>query len=58
MAKLSLGKYWRQQPVQSHQAPAKVGPFLTLSRQVGCSGYALGLLLMKILNEEQAAGGT
>lgn len=28
------------------------GPFLTISRQYGCYGFSLGLLLLEVLNEE------
>ncbi|MCE5279878.1 MAG: cytidylate kinase family protein [Planctomycetaceae bacterium] len=28
------------------------GPFITISRQAGCYGFSLGLLLMEILNED------
>jgi cytidylate kinase len=31
---------------------AGVGPFITISRQFGCYGFSLGLLLMEILNDE------
>jgi len=32
------------------------GPFLTISRQYGCDGYALGELLVKKLNEREGDG--
>jgi len=31
-----------------------VGPFITISRQFGCYGFSLGLLLMEILNDDAA----
>jgi cytidylate kinase len=36
----------------------QVGPFLTISRQFGCYGFSLGLLLLEILNEEAPPGKT
>jgi len=34
----------------------KPGPFVTISRQYGCDGYALGELLVKKLNEREEEG--
>lgn len=57
MARVSLADHMREQP-QSHQAePANAGPFLTISRQFGCYGFSLGLLLQDILNEDAPPEG-
>ena len=34
----------------------KSGPFITISRQYGCYGFSLGLLLLDILNESARGG--
>jgi len=52
MAKVSLPNYMKERRAASEQEPEKIGPFLTLSRQFGCYGFSLGLLLLEILNEE------
>ncbi|HUS47302.1 MAG TPA: cytidylate kinase-like family protein [Phycisphaerae bacterium] len=52
MARVSLADHMREHP-QLHQAePAKAGPFVTISRQFGCYGFSLGLLVQEILNED------
>jgi len=35
---------------------AAPGPYITISRQCGCSGFTLGLLLAEILNDEAPPG--
>jgi len=58
MAKVSLPEHMKEkvsQPQQSAQ-PERSGPFITISRQYGCYGFSLGLLLMEILNEQAPAG--
>lgn len=32
--------------------PNEIGPFVTISREYGCHGFSLGLLLLEILTEE------
>ena len=51
MAKISLPDHMKEQPPEP-QAPANVGPFMTISRQFGCYGFSLGMLLLEILNED------
>lgn len=50
MAKVTLAKYMREQP--SKGLEHHCGPFLTISRQYGCWGFSLGLLLTEILQEQ------
>ncbi len=50
MAKVYLAKHVKEQPAEADSAPT--GPFITISRQYGCYGVSLGLLLMEILNDE------
>ncbi len=57
MAKLSLPEHMREElPTGDEQEPAL--PFITISRQYGCYGFSLGLLLMEILNEDAEADRT
>lgn len=51
MAKVSLPSYMRERQPSDRQ-PHRIGPFITISRQFGCYGFSLGLLLMEILNDE------
>ncbi len=47
----------REQVARKHKdAAAEPGPYITISRQYGCSGFALGLLLAEVLNDEAAPG--
>ncbi|MCE5328435.1 MAG: cytidylate kinase-like family protein [Planctomycetaceae bacterium] len=50
MAKISLSEHMNSSAVEGDEA-ANAGPFITISRQAGCYGFSLGLLLMEILNE-------
>ena len=52
MAKISLADYLKERAFASGRSPDAVGPFITISRQYGCYGFSLGLLLLEILNEE------
>jgi cytidylate kinase len=52
MAKVSLPNHMKERRGEPRQGPEKGGPFLTISRQYGCYGFSLGLLLMEILNED------
>lgn len=52
MAKVSLPEHMKEQRTEEEFDPAKCGPFLTISRQFGCYGFSLGLLLLDVLNEE------
>jgi hypothetical protein len=57
MAKVSLAKHMLEQ-FRLERSSRKVGPFVTLSRQYGCYGFSLGLLLQEILNEELPASAS
>jgi len=52
MAKVSLPENMKEQRKEEEFDPETCGPFLTISRQFGCYGFSLGLLLLDILNEE------
>jgi len=60
MAKLSLNQDMREGPreTEATKEVASAGPFITISRQYGCYGFSLGLLLMEILNEPADAEHT
>ena len=53
MAKVSLAKEQDEQQAIK-EAEQNAGPFVTISRQYGCWGFSLGLLLLEILNDEVA----
>ncbi|MBI5726065.1 MAG: cytidylate kinase family protein [Planctomycetes bacterium] len=44
--------------MREHGQAPRIGPFITISRQYGCGGFALGLLLLDILNENSDGGKT
>ncbi len=48
--KTNLAAYIREKRAEDNTE--KAGPFLTLSRQYGCQGHFLGLLLVDMLNNE------
>ena len=52
MAKVSLAQHMKEHREVQDQEGADSGPFLTISRQFGCYGFSLGLLLLDILNEQ------
>jgi hypothetical protein len=54
MAKVSLAGYLREKASAAGEECPGCGPFLTISRQFGCYGFSLGLLLQEILNEDAA----
>ncbi|HUS91876.1 MAG TPA: cytidylate kinase-like family protein [Phycisphaerae bacterium] len=56
MAKVPLGGDMQEHPKATDQEKEiqHAGPFVTISRQYGCYGFSLGLLLMEILNDEPA----
>ncbi len=60
MAKVSLASHMREQrsDADEDRGEADAGPFITISRQFGCYGFSLGLLLMEILNENAGADTT
>ncbi|HUT01735.1 MAG TPA: cytidylate kinase family protein [Phycisphaerae bacterium] len=53
MAKVPLDGDMQEHPKETDQDKEirGAGPFVTISRQYGCYGFSLGLLLMEILNE-------
>lgn len=52
MARVSLHNHMRESRHEPEQEPDQAGPFITISRQFGCYGFSLGLLLLEILNED------
>lgn len=52
MAKVSLSEHMLEDRPDAEDKAAQAGPFVTISRQFGCYGFSLGLLLREILNEE------
>lgn len=55
MAKVTLAGKMRE---LRWQVPPHIGPFVTISRQYGCWGFSLGLLMMEILSENAPPGQT
>jgi hypothetical protein len=56
MAKVSLAEHMHENPAEDGFDPKNVGPYITISREFGCWGFSLGLLLLDILNEEAPEG--
>ena len=52
MARITLSEHMREQRLTAEPKPERAGPYVTISRQFGCYGFSLGLLLMEILNED------
>ena len=52
MAKVSLAQHMKEHRTSQEEGLDNCGPFVTISRQFGCYGFSLGLLLLDILNEE------
>jgi cytidylate kinase len=52
MAKVSLAEHMKERRTSQPEDLADSGPYVTISRQYGCQGFSLGLLLLDILNEE------
>ncbi len=52
MAKVSLAEHMHERPEEEQVDPENIGPYITISREYGCWGFSLGLLLLDILNEE------
>jgi hypothetical protein len=52
MAKVSLAEHMHEEPSDGQLDAKNVGPYITISREFGCWGFSLGLLLLDILNEE------
>jgi len=55
MAKVSLAEHMQEKRVEPG-GPQDAGPFITISRQYGCWGFSLALLLRDILNEQVEMG--
>ena len=51
MAKTSLSAEMKERPSEFAKKRQSVGPFVVISRQYGCHGYSLGLLLAATLGE-------
>jgi len=58
MGKISLVSHMKQKERALVEGPKEGGPFITISRQYGCHGFTVGLLLMEVLNEEAGAEQT
>lgn len=56
MAKAHLSENMRELPIAAARMPQRPGPFVTISREFGCHGVPLGLLLLDIFNESVASG--
>jgi hypothetical protein len=56
MAKVSLAEHMQEKPADEGEGEPK--PFVTISRQYGCWGFSLGLLLLEILNDQVEPGQT
>lgn len=52
MAKESLAEQMSQLRAPTEEEIANAGPFVAISRQFGCGGFSLGLLLLDILADE------
>ncbi|MHC4563739.1 MAG: cytidylate kinase-like family protein [Planctomycetota bacterium] len=50
MAKLPLSDEMKEQPTTGDDL-TNAGPYVTISRQFGCYGFSLGMLLLEVLNE-------
>jgi cytidylate kinase len=56
MAKVSLADHLKEQRSAAMEQPENAGPFVTISRQYGCHGFSLGLLLLELCNEDAEPG--
>jgi cytidylate kinase len=52
MAKIPLQDKMKEKTSESARRPRTGGPFVAISRQYGCHGYSLGLLLAATLGEQ------
>jgi cytidylate kinase len=52
MGKDSLAEQMSNIQAPDEQAIQNAGPFVAISREYGCGGFSLGLLLLDLLNEE------
>ncbi|MCP4374777.1 MAG: cytidylate kinase-like family protein [bacterium] len=51
MGKASLTKNMKEDLTGVDEDAANAGPFITISRQFGCHGFSVGLLLLDLLND-------
>jgi len=51
MAKASLSEHMKEDLATGEEDIANAGPFITISRQFGCHGFSIGLMLLDLLNE-------
>ena len=51
MGRVSLAQHVQESRAETGEKPTEVGPFAVISRQYGCAGFSLGLLLLEVLNE-------
>jgi hypothetical protein len=58
MTEESLAKQMRQPRTASDEDLSDAGPFVAISREYGCGGFSLGLLLLDLLNDEAEEGKT
>jgi hypothetical protein len=56
MAKLPLPNHVKEHRIAAERQADRIGPFVTISRQFGCYGVSLGLLLLETLNDQAPAG--
>jgi len=51
MVKASLSQHMKEDLTASDEDTGDAGPFITISRQFGCHGFSVGLLLLDLLND-------
>ncbi|MCY2923921.1 MAG: cytidylate kinase family protein [Planctomycetota bacterium] len=56
MGKISLACHLSRNRWVLPRTARKAGPFITISRQYGCQGFTVGLLVQEILNEQARPG--
>jgi len=56
MAEDSLAKQMSEIRAPGEKDLAQAGPFIAISREFGCGGFSLGLLLLDLLNDEAEEG--
>ncbi|MCD6364289.1 MAG: cytidylate kinase family protein [Planctomycetes bacterium] len=52
MTKVSLAGHMKEERPGNGEDVTQAGPFVTISRQFGCYGFSLGLLMMEVLNDD------
>jgi hypothetical protein len=56
MTEDSLARQMSEIHANGEEDLAKAGPFIAISRQFGCGGFSLGLLLLDLLNDDARPG--